>query len=78
MARINTEELDPIRYKRIKKEQQELKERYLYGVTMARLCPYCHNKVEVLCKGHHSASYHKCSQCGEQVLFPPVEFRTAK
>ena len=59
-------------------EQQELKKQYSSHTTMARLCPYCQNKLEVLCKGTHGASYVKCSQCGEQVFFPPVTFRISK
>ena len=78
MAKLNSERIDSAQYEKIKTEQEELKEKYLCGVTMARLCPYCHNKVEILCKGHHAASFQKCPHCGEKVVFPPVEFRTAK
>lgn len=78
MAKINSKALDPLRYSCIQAEQQELKKQYSNHTTMARLCPYCQNKLEVLCKGTHGASYVKCSQCGEQVFFPPVTFRLSK
>lgn len=77
MARLNQEKMDPVQYEKIKTEQEKLRDEYLCGVTMARLCPFCHNKVEVLCKGYHAASFQKCPQCGEKIVFPPVEFRTA-
>jgi len=78
MARINSQAIDPKRYACIQAEQKELQEQYSSHITMARLCPYCANKLEVLCKGSHGATYVKCSQCGEQVFFPPVVFRLAK
>lgn len=77
MARINSKELDPQRYELIQAEQKELEAQYSSYITMARLCPYCKNKVETLCKGSHGATYIKCSQCGELVFFPPVVFRLA-
>ena len=75
MARINARELDPQRYSCIQTEQQELKKQYSSHITMARICPYCQNKLEILCKGNHGAVYVKCPHCGEQVFFPPVAFR---
>lgn len=60
---------------RIQTEQQELKKQYSSHITMARICPYCQNKLEILCKGNHGAVYVKCPHCGEQVFFPPVAFR---
>ena len=74
MAKINVRELDPQRYSCIQTEQQELKKQYSSHITMARMCPYCQNKLEILCKGNHGAVYVKCP-CGEQVFFPPVAFR---
>lgn len=75
MARLNAKELDPRRYALIQAEQKELKAQFSSHITMARLCPYCRNKVETLCKGSHGPIYVKCSQCGEIVFFPPVTFR---
>jgi len=76
MAKINSKALDPERYDRIQKEQKELEKAYATHITMARLCTYCGNKIEVLCKGSHGACYVKCTQCGENNFFPPVSFRT--
>lgn len=55
MAKINARELDPQRYSCIQTEQQELKKQYSSHITMARICPYCQNKLEILCKGNHGA-----------------------
>ena len=66
MAKINARELDPQRYSCIQTEQQELKKQYSSHITMARICPYCQNKLEILCKGNHGAVYVKCPHCGEQ------------
>ncbi len=60
MAKINARELDPQRYSCIQTEQQELKKQYSSHITMARICPYCQNKLEILCKGNHGAVYVKC------------------
>ena len=57
MAKINVRELDPQRYSCIQTEQQELKKQYSSHITMARMCPYCQNKLEILCKGNHGAVY---------------------
>lgn len=59
MAKINVRELDPQRYSCIQTEQQELKKQYSSHITMARMCPYCQNKLEILCKGNHGAVYGK-------------------
>lgn len=48
MAKINSKALDPLRYSCIQAEQQELKKQYSNHTTMARLCPYCQNKLEVI------------------------------
>jgi len=68
--------LDPVRQARVRAEQEELRRQYATHITMARLCPYCEHKVEVLCKGSHGASFVKCPKCNESVFFPPVVFRT--
>lgn len=46
MAKINARELDPQRYSCIQTEQQELKKQYSSHITMARICPYCQNKLD--------------------------------
>lgn len=45
---------------------------------IARLCPFCDQKVELLYPGRHSASRSKCPACGEQVAFPAVTFSKVK
>lgn len=67
---------DPQHYAQVRAEQEELQRKYATHITMARLCPYCEHKVEVLCKGSHGASFIKCPKCSESVFFPPVVFRT--
>ena len=77
MARINVKVSDPARYAQIRAEQQELEKNYSSSAMIVRLCPYCKHKVEILCRGTHSATYVKCQNCGEDVIFPPVTFRRA-
>ena len=52
MAKINVRELDPQRYSCIQTEQQELKKQYSSHITMARMCPYCQNKLETVSYTH--------------------------
>lgn len=77
MYKVNVKANDPARYARVTAEQEELKRTYSSSLTMARLCPYCGHKVEILCRGAHGGSYTRCPNCGEQVFFPPVSFRIA-
>ena len=77
MARINIKLSDPVRYAQIRAEQQKLEEDYSSSVRLARLCAYCDHKIEILCRGIHSATYVKCPNCGENNFFPPVSFRRA-
>lgn len=70
MAKINARELDPQRYSCIQTEQQELKKQYSSHITMARICPYCQNKLEILCKGNHGAVYVKCPPLRRTGVFP--------
>ena len=77
MPRVNIKQVDPARYAQITAEQDELKRTYSSQVQIARLCPYCNHKVEVLCRGTHGGSYIKCPACGETVFFPPITFRRA-
>lgn len=75
MSRINVRQTDPDRYAQVIAEQNVLKKIYSSQMRIARLCPYCDHKVEVLCRGTHGSSYSKCSNCGESVFFPPITFR---
>ena len=77
MSKINLKESDPIRYAQIQTEQKALEQAHPTSVKLARLCPYCGHKIEVLCRGVHSGTYSKCPSCGEDVFFPPVTFRRA-
>lgn len=70
MAKINVRELDPQRYSCIQTEQQELKKQYSSHITMARMCPYCQNKLEILCKGNHGAVYVKSPPLRRTGVFP--------
>ena len=45
---------------------------------IARLCPYCDQKVQLLYPGRHSAARSKCPNCGEQLAFPAVYLSTVK
>lgn len=74
-SKATLKEHDPQRYAQICREQDRLKEAYSDSMQMARLCPFCGHKVEILCRGSHSGAYIKCPGCGENVFFPPVSFR---
>lgn len=76
MSRINVKEADPIRYARVKAEQEALRKQF-DGLVIARLCPYCSHKIEMLYRGSHGACRVKCPHCGEDVTLPPVSFRIA-
>ena len=77
MPKINVKESDPVRYAQIQAEQKALVQAHSTSVKLARLCPYCDHKIEVLCRGTHSGTYVKCPSCGEDIFFPPVTFRRA-
>lgn len=79
MPRYNIQEKDPDRYTKVKAEQERLRAECARNssMTMARLCPYCEHKIEILLRGTHGYSFLKCPNCGEQVGFPPVSFRMA-
>lgn len=77
MARINVKESDPERYAQVRAEQRALEKAHSSAVRIARLCPYCDHKVDVLCRGTHSGTYSKYPSCGEDIFFPTVMFRRA-
>lgn len=75
MPKINAKEKNPTRYALAAAEQEALKKTYSSTIQIARLCPFCDHKIEVLCRGTHSGAYTKCPNCGESVFFPPIAFR---
>lgn len=78
MARLDVKTQDPERYAQVKAEQEELKLQFsmaVFGTSVARLCPYCEHKIEILYRGEHGPSRAKCPNCGEEVVFPPIAFR---
>ena len=77
MPRINVRETNPERYARLKEEQEKLLQQYAIGIQMARLCPHCEHKLEILYRGAHGSARIKCNNCGEESVFPPVSFRFA-
>ncbi len=78
MAKINVKETNPDHYAQAAAEQEALKRTYSSTIQIARLCPFCGHKVEILCRGTHSGAYTKCSNCGESIFFPPITFRMAR
>jgi hypothetical protein len=78
MPRVNIREADPVRYEKAKAEQEVLRERFATQCTVARICPFCCHKVEVLYRGSHGSSRLKCPNCGEEVIFPPLTFRRSR
>ena len=75
MPRVNVREADPARYERARAEQEALRERFATQYTVARICPFCGHKVEILYRGSHGPSRIKCHNCAEEVVFPPLAFR---
>ena len=70
MARLDVKTQDPERYAQVKAEQEELKLQFsmaAFGTSVARLCPYCEHKIEILYRGEHGPSRAKCPNCGEMV-----------
>lgn len=77
MAKINIRQQDPIRYAKVKAEQDELNKQCSAQMTLARFCPYCNHRITILFRGQHGFAREKCPNCGEEVIFPPVSFRMA-
>ena len=78
MAQVDPTVYDPERYAAVKKEQDKLRHRCQGLMTLVRICPYCEHKVESVSRGHHSYTFTKCPNCGEEIIFPPVSFRLAR
>lgn len=71
MARLDVRTQNPERYAQVKAEQEELKIQFsmaAFGTSVARLCPYCEHKIEILYRGAHGPSRAKC-EC--QSIFEP-------
>lgn len=79
MPRYNIRTENPDRYAQVKAEQDRLRVECASNsnMTLARMCPYCDHKIEILFRGSHGYSFIKCPNCGENVGFPPVSFRRA-
>ena len=62
MPRYNIQEKDPARYAKVKAEQGQLRAECARNssMTMARLCPFCEHKIEILLRGTHGYSFLKC------------------
>lgn len=75
MAKVNMQQLNPERYARVRAAQDALKAQCSGMMKMVRLCPYCDHRVENVVRGEHGYTFAKCSNCGEEVVFPPVSFR---
>ena len=72
MARLDVRTQNPERYAQVKAEQEELKIQFsmaAFGTSVARLCPYCEHKIEILYRGAHGPSRAKCPNCGEKLEF---------
>lgn len=78
MPKVNIKETDPARYAKVKAEQEQLNAQCCTQMTLARVCPYCNHKITILCREQHSFTKEKCSNCGENVIFPPVSFRLVR
>lgn len=79
MPRCDVRTTNPEHYARVKAEQAQVEKQYFtHGLLIARVCPYCGNKIEMLARGRHDPSQLKCSNCGEEVKFPPIQFRMAR
>jgi hydrogenase maturation factor HypF (carbamoyltransferase family) len=75
MAKVNIQEINPERYAQVKAAQNSLRNKCSGMMKMVRLCPYCDHRVENVARGEHGYTFAKCSNCGEEVVFPPVSFR---
>lgn len=55
MPRYNIRTENPVRYAQVKAEQDRLRAECARSssITLARLCPYCDHKIEILSRGTH-------------------------
>lgn len=77
MTKRSIREQDPERYAKVKAEQEELKRQCSAQMSLARMCPYCGHKVIIQYRGQHSYFQQKRPHCGEEVVFPPLQFMRA-
>ncbi len=75
MPKVNIQQVNPERYAQVKAAQDSLRKQCSGMMKMVRLCPYCDHRVENVVRGEHGYTFAKCSNCGEEVVFPPVSFR---
>ena len=75
MPRCDVKRRNPEHYARVKADQDRLDQQYFQGVKIATLCPFCGHRVGILCRGTYGPEQRKCDNCGEEVKFPPIQFR---
>jgi len=75
LPKFDMRRYNPDHYARVKADQEQIEAQYFQGVKLAQLCPYCGHRVGILCRGFHGAEQKKCENCGEEVKFPPIQFR---
>ena len=59
MPRYNIRTENPVRYAQVKAEQDRLQAECARSssITLARLCPYCRHKIEILSRVTHGYSF---------------------
>ena len=64
MPRCNIREENPAKYAQVKAEQEKLRAECSQSssITLARLCPYCGHKIEILSRGTHGYAFTKCHE----------------
>ena len=77
MQRVDIRKENPVRYAKVKAEQDRLQNVFDITPTLVVECPYCGHKVGRLFKGQHAGIEQKCPKCGEVFIFPPVSFSRA-
>lgn len=78
MPKMNVQQVNPERYAQVKAAQDSLRRQCSGMMKMVRLCPYCDHRVENVARGEHGYTFAKCSNCGEEVVFPPVSFGSVR
>lgn len=77
MPKVNIQQTNPVHYAMVKATQDALRSQCSGMMKMVRLCPYCEHRVVNIARGEHGYTFAKCSSCGEEVIFPPVSFRSS-